>query len=402
MILVRKLINFYRRRGLAATSRTVMRVLRDGTVAAPLSVDDSLGFVTDRPKYLPIASSEEGFRYSPKRVNIVIPSFGKHSGGHTTIFRWVRLLEQAGIDVEFYLVGQSEFLTESEISRTVSEHYFPLKARFRLKVEAMRPADCVVATEWRTAYAVRDFPNCREKFYFVQDFEPSFFSASSQSVLAEQTYRWGFKCITAGKWLKSVMEGYGNQAVSFDLAYDSEFYRQPPQPAFPPKRVVFYARHVTPRRGFELGILALELLRQRHPDVEIVLYGWKEFEDRVSFPFVNGGVLSHAELAKLYQGARVGLSLSLSNYSLVPQEMLACGLPVVEARLPSVQAAYPAASPGILLTEVTPEALADSLDLALREEAGVHEKRRFAAAALVDGLTWEKSMQPAVEWLREV
>ena len=60
---------------------------------------------------------------------------------------------------------------------------------------------------------------------------------------------------------------------------------------------------------------------------------------RTSFPYEHAGVLPEPELARLYREATVGVSLSLTNYSRVSQEMLACGLPCVELDTPSVRAA---------------------------------------------------------------
>ena len=41
--------------------------------------------------------------------------------------------------------------------------------------------DVAIATEWTTAFPVRDLPRCREKAYLVQDHEPEFFATSSES-----------------------------------------------------------------------------------------------------------------------------------------------------------------------------------------------------------------------------
>jgi O-antigen biosynthesis protein len=144
------------------------------------------------------------------------------------------------------------------------------------------------------------------------------------------------------------MREYGNHAESFNLAYDSAIYFAGPE-NYSKKRVVFYARHETRRRGVELGLLALALLKEGVPDVEIVIFGSDELPYALPFGCTSAGILSERELADLYRDATVGLSVSLTNYSLVPQEMLACGLPVVEMNLPPVRAVYPEGNHGIRL-----------------------------------------------------
>ena len=80
----------------------------------------------------------------------------------------------------------------------------------------------------------------------------------------------------------------------------------------------------------ELGLLlALELLHRQRPDLRIVLYGTHNLV-RAPFASEQLGVETSERLSRLYAEATVGLSLSLTNYSLIPNEMLACGLPVVE------------------------------------------------------------------------
>ena len=66
---------------------------------------------------------------------------------------------------------------------------------------------------------------------------------------------------------------YGMQADSFHFSYDDKVY-QPKEKPDNEKRVFFYARPVTPRRDFELGMLALNELCRRMPEIEVVFAGW--------------------------------------------------------------------------------------------------------------------------------
>jgi hypothetical protein len=114
-------------------------------------------------------------------------------------------------------------------------------------------------------------------------------------------------------------------------------------------------------------LAALRELRARRPGLDLRLYGQAEMP-RVDFPVTNLGVLSGPELARLYAQATVGMCLSLTNYALVPQEMLACGLPCVEARMPSVVAAYGTDGP-VALADPRPFALAGTLERLLDDPA---------------------------------
>jgi hypothetical protein len=74
--------------------------------------------------------------------------------------------------------------------------------------------------------------------------------------------------------------------------------------------------------------LALAELLRRCPEVPIHFYGHNA--PPLPFPVIDHGLLTVGELDALYNQCAVGLSLSLTNVSLVPWEMLASGcIPVV-------------------------------------------------------------------------
>ena len=72
-------------------------------------------------------------------------------------------------------------------------------------------------------------------------------------------------------------------------------------------------------------------------------------------------MLSPTQLAWLYSEATVGLCLSLTNFSLMPKEMLACGLPCVELAGISAESIFGADGP-LELASLDPIALADAIE----------------------------------------
>jgi glycosyltransferase involved in cell wall biosynthesis len=344
-------------------------------------------------------SAASGAAPAPGRINCVIPNFYEASGGHRTIFRLTRALEGAGYEVRFHVFGETHYVSDSEATETLRAHYFPLKATVHLGVTEMPPAEVCMASSWETAYAVRDFEACRRKVYFVQDFEPSFFPESTEKALAEETYRFGFECFCAGRWLAREMRKYGNRAESFDLAYDPAVYSPGAEP-YSKNRVAFYARHETHRRGTGLGLLALALLKRRRPETEVVLFGSDRLPYELPFEFRLAGIMGERELAELYRSAAVGLSVSLTNYSLVPQEMLACGLPVVEMNLPSLREAYPDGDAGLRLADPNPAAIADALSSVLALPDSEMRRARAAASRLVRPFSWALAESKLVDFIR--
>lgn len=62
-----------------------------------------------------------------------------------------------------------------------------------------------IATLFLTVPYVRD-SSCKEKFYFVQDFEPLFEPMGDTKIRALQSYRQGLTPITIGNWLASELQ----------------------------------------------------------------------------------------------------------------------------------------------------------------------------------------------------
>jgi hypothetical protein len=239
------------------------------------------------------------------------------SGGMGTLMRVIELLEARGHDCRIYVLYKGTRRT-IETDRAIARARFPnVRAEIVELDSGPRPADGVVATSWPTAYVVRSDTAAAVPFYLVQDFEPAFYPVGSNALLAEETYRFGFHGITAGPWLRLKLgRDYDMDCDPFDLGVDLDCYRSDGDESR--SGVVFYARPGTARRGFELGMMALHLFAERHPEVEIHLVGQPIRWRRPTFRFVDHGFLEPPELARLYRRSDAALVLSLTNLSLLP------------------------------------------------------------------------------------
>ncbi|MEJ0018276.1 MAG: glycosyltransferase [Acetobacteraceae bacterium] len=265
--------------------------------------------------------------------------------------------------------------------------------------------DVVVATGWQTVARALNAVHFRTRCYLVQDFEASFHAMGSRALMAEWTYTQDLGCICAGPWLaRTLRRQFGRWTRQFDLALEHEVYypskddRRPGKdngrgPRRSQKRIVLYARSGTARRAVELALLALEHLAANGADIHVDLFGEEDTATRAPFPCVSHGILNAKELAELYRGADIGICFSATNYSLVPQEMMACGLPVVEIDAESTRAVFPDG----VVTFAGPHPLAIASDLSrLLQDAPRRRRQAAAALAWVAPFNWEASAR-AVE-----
>jgi O-antigen biosynthesis protein len=322
----------------------------------------------------------------------VVPPWDVGSGGHTTIFRLVEQMELRGHRCEIYLHDPFGFEPRGaeELRDEIREHFVPVQAPVFHGLDSFKGADVAVATGWYTAFGVRDLPGCREKAYLVQDDEVQFKETSSETIWVEETYRMGYRCIAYTDWMADLLrERTGEEVRHFDCGTDTGVYTFAGEEEREPGLVAVYARRATGRRAVDLAFAALATLRERRPGVRIALFG-SDDELTLSTPAENLGVLAPPELAALYRRASAGLVFSLTTHSLVAQEMMSSGLPLVELDRESVSSALGASGEVAVLAEPAPDAIAEALAQLLddRERAAAMAAR---ARAWVEDRTWERA-----------
>ncbi|MBO6193221.1 MAG: glycosyltransferase family 4 protein [Clostridiales bacterium] len=284
------------------------------------------GWIADETK-IPLNEEQKNTPREKITLNWVIPDIGVGSGGHMNIFRFISHLERLGLHSRIYLYQSARFSSDQDFRGFLKEHYSSTlnapEVEAFYNVDSMTYADATIATGWQTAYYVRRFENTKEKFYFVQDFEPCFYPLGSEYIFAENTYKFGFKGITAGDWLKNKLHNeYGMETESFGFSYDKDIY-VPEKKKDDVERIFFYARPVTPRRAFELGLIALNEIYKKRPDIEVVFAGWDISNYEIPFKHENLGTAKIEDLSKVYANCSLCFVMSTSNLSLLPLEVMA-------------------------------------------------------------------------------
>ncbi|MCF1435407.1 glycosyltransferase [Agrobacterium vitis] len=336
------------------------------------------------------------------RITWVIPDFMPGAGGHMTIFRIASYLERFGHDVRFLVQNPKVHKTAAAALETINTHFQPFSGSLDLFKGATPQAegDALIATDRFTCYPVNAMQGFTRKFYFVQDYEPSFYPSGTEALLTEATYRFDFDCLCAGDWLhKRMSQQYGRWAMSWPLAYDAGIYNLGTgTKERRSKRIALYARYVTPRRAVELAFMALDILRKRNIDFEVDFFGWPLGKLNVDFPYRDLGILKGQQLAELYREATVGVVFSATNHSLVNKEMMACGLPVIDLDLDTVRSIFP--DNAMAFAEPTPDGIADQMERLLKQPEE-RERLRQGGLDYVKDLSWEKSARLVEAAIRE-
>jgi GT2 family glycosyltransferase/glycosyltransferase involved in cell wall biosynthesis len=334
------------------------------------------------------------------RIAMLLPHFRRGSGGHMILMQILLRLERRGHVCTVY-VQNTMNMHESDwpgvLRFNLREFFAPISAPVFKDFGQWQGADVVIATGWQTVHPALLLDQTRARVYIVNDHEPQFYPTSIESELARDTYRHGLHCIASSPWLCGLLEQqYGASTDLFEFGVEHESYRPRPV-ARRTDTIVYYSRQSTPRRAVPIALAALAELHRRRPELRIVLFG-DPTPPRTGFPYEHHKVLSPEQLSWLYSEATVGLCLSLTNFSLMPKEMLACGLPCVELAGVSAESIFGSDGP-IELAELNPFALADAIERLL-DDPDLRERRSREGIEFVASHTWEAAADAVERGLR--
>ena len=292
------------------------------------------------------------------RAAWVLPSLIEGSGGHRTILQNVQYLIRKGYECDVYVEDKGEVKNSEELRRQAETLFGKHDCRFILGYDIQGEYDIIFATAWFTAKVVRDCNSKAVKAYFIQDFEALFNPMGDGYILACNSYGYGLKPVTIGRWLSHKMQTeYHTSSRYFDFCADRRIYR-PLQDAKKEHAICFVYQPDKPRRCSVLGIEALGIVKFLRPDVKIYLYG-SNIKGNVWFEHENLGIIPLEKCNALYNKCEVGLCISSSNPSRIPFEMMAAGLPVVDLYMENNFFDMP--NEGVRLAHTTPESIAQAL-----------------------------------------
>ena len=327
----------------AVSSDTILPIDSQSSFSKKLFPDLGTLFDYNIEKLEPVSLK---FNKNCLNIHFVIPDFGVGGGGHMNIFRMIRFLEMFGHELTIWVFRPSIHKDEKTAYEDIIKNYSTIKANVKFinkDFQETAKGDVIFASSWDTVWPVQSTKYFKRRFYFIQDYETLFNAKGSRSEMAEYTYTQDLDGICASTWLQSLMEKKFNRwARAFNLAADRDIYYPKLKKANKIPRIVLYSRIFTERRGVELALIALELLAKEGVKFHVDMFG-ADFHNIESAPFSCSIYYKRTpeELADLYNKADIGLVFSLTNYSLVPQEMMACKLPIVEFDTESTRAIYP-------------------------------------------------------------
>jgi glycosyltransferase involved in cell wall biosynthesis len=256
----------------------------------------------------------------------VVPPIDVGGGGATTISRFINHLSMLHVPLKIVIVSNNDF----DLQRQKFLWYDYLKVPRNVGIEkfseSLNPNDFYVATAWQTWNAVIHSTRQINRILFLQDDERLFEPHGDVAVFIDNVMKYFDTCLSAGPWLANIAKQSGIRTVAwFGFGVD-DFYRD--RKTFRHDRVTFFYQPEKNRRLPMLTAAFIDLVLEEFSPLEVLTFGSKHSRFQNS-RVRNLGVLSPQDLVPIYSSSKVGVCFSGTNASLVPQEMAACGLPVI-------------------------------------------------------------------------
>lgn len=301
--------------------------------------DISKGDIHDYDKILNYFNNrlvKQDYKENYKSITFVTTGIIPYDGGQTTMLHLGTLLSLKGYQV-YYLSYVPQSTKNMQIN---AEFNYPGYQGQCLAMKSLKShhSDIWIATLWESAYIIKNFSGY--KMYFVQDYEPYFYPYGDRYHLAKRTYELGLHMVSLGPWcakqiktncqLKSPLDTINFPVEDKDYPYQKRNFS-----SYPTKKEIklaVYTKFSSSRRApinIQITLYNCQkLLKSYGLTLKINYFGTPQDKQ-----FINGqnlGRLNKKQLNTLYQDSDFGIAPSMTNFSLVPFEMMSTGLPFID------------------------------------------------------------------------
>lgn len=253
--------------------------------------------------------------------------------------------------------------------------------------------DVVIATWWETAEWVSRLDARKgAKVYFVQAHEVFEYLPVERS---RATYHLPFHKIVIANWLREVMSSeYGDRTVDLvPNSVDRSQFFAPPRGKQPRPTVGFIYSNASVK-GVDTAIRALELLKERMPELRIVSFGSRAPDRQLPLPDGTEFQLSppQDQLRSLYAQCDAWILASRTEgFNLPALEAMACRTPIVATRTGWPAEAVKTGSNGVLVDIDDTDAIVAGAEWILSRSGPEWQCLSDGAYATSQRGSWEES-----------
>lgn len=261
----------------------------------------------------------------------------------------------------------------------------------------------VIATFWTTAYVLSEL--CSQNkglkpFYYVQGYEPDFYSKDQETSIkqASESYYLGHTTVVKSQYLKNTLfnsQGIEAKKISAGIVR-TVFYPGEQNHHTGATRITAYYRPGTPDRGAKKVEQVLSQLLEKHPELEVSLFGENDCKSELLGEKVSYlGMLSQEQVAKQYRKSDLVFDFAeFHGFGRVGIEGMCCGAVPVLTPSGGIDE-YAINQKNSFIAEQNPELI--SVTSRLIEDNTLRLAMRDAAIKTAEGFS---EQQATSDWLK--
>lgn len=280
------------------------------------------------------------------KITFILPGVGSYlSGGFKVVYEYANRLVNDGFSVNViypmavtwkqysltYKIKRVYHYSHALIKDSYKPTWFNVEPRIKqiwvpfLSSYLIPKSDFIFATGWETAVFLNKLPcSSRKKFYLIQSFEDW---CGPREKVAE-TWKYPMTKIVIAPWLKEIADRMGEESMLIENGFDFAAF-----PLLTPierrdRYSIIMLYHEWEFKGSKIGIKALEIVKNKYPQLQPIFFGTPEKPADV--PEWITYHQTPSELFKLYNSASIYLGTSArEGFSLTVAEAMQCGCAVV-------------------------------------------------------------------------
>lgn len=350
------------------------------------------------------------------KINFVIP-FSNLTGGIKVIFEYCNRLKEFGHEINIYVPMKAYKFNNSGISgffktlrssigntfiRGKKVKWFNLNCKIKLVPHItdryIEDADICVATAWPTAYDVEKLCESKgKKVYFIQGYE--IWSGNKEEV--ETSYKLRLNQIVITKSLKNIMNNKFKKNATIiyngidknDMYFDNKISCK--------DIVISIMYHELEIKGFKDGVSAIELVREKYPQIRVKAFGTKRGEDIPDYiEFYENP--TREELKQIYIDSDIYVFPSRSEgWGLTVIEAMACKCAVAGTNTGAISEIATDYKDCLISEPMDIKALSQNI-IKLIENDSLRNDISKNAFDLASRFEWNKSVKKMEEFFRKI
>ena len=343
------------------------------------------------------------------KITFVLPMYlNSPSGGFKVIYEYANRLTNLGHQVT--IVHPRNIELQTGIAQEVKKRLWKYKQRMNrplvswfdvnknidlllvtdLKEANIPDADAIFATACETAFPVAVCSTRKgKKFYLVQSYET--WKQAEEVVLA--SWKLPLHKIVISRQLLEVASSVGEQRRTTYIPNGIDFADFRLMTSIRERGLMIgMLAHPNEAKGTKDGIQAIELVRQKYPELQAVLFGTEPRLEFIPDWIHYERQPTKAGLVDLYNGCRIFLNPSWAEgWGLTSAEAMACGCALVTADNGGASEFSVDGESALFAPIKRAELLADRI-LRLLGDDGLRQKIALSGSQRIQEFTWERAV----------